>query len=266
MGWDDGFRHAAGYFFVLAVLALIKFLADKIKSARAPKPCIHGLIGPCRGCQIASAERQAASLRLARRTHFESEWEKLRRSEVKRLSNLRLSASTAYFSMEPREFEDAVAKIFRKLGYKVAQTPYVGDGGKDAVAWKDGRKYVIECKRYGSSSATGRRDIQILLAAKNDEGADGAIFVTTGRLTAPALAYVRENGIEYYDEGTFADLVNQAYGRSMNYLEAQTICLECGGKVAVRIKSLGPRPESVPQEQKLRVSRTRSQHQLRYRN
>jgi hypothetical protein len=142
--------------------------------------------------------------------------------------------------MEPREFEDAVAKIFRKLGYKVAQTPYVGDGGKDAVAWKDGIKYVIECKRYGSHSATGRRDIQILMAAKSDEGADGAIFVTTGRLTAPALAYAKENAIEYYDQDKFGDLVNRAYGVAGNYLRAQTICLECGRTVAVRIQKTGP--------------------------
>ena len=67
--------------------------------------------------------------------------------------------------MGSKEFEDSIAKVFRKLGYRVTQTPYSRDGGKDAIAWKDNKKYVIECKRYGTGSSVGRRDLQILLAA-----------------------------------------------------------------------------------------------------
>jgi ssDNA-binding Zn-finger/Zn-ribbon topoisomerase 1 len=130
--------------------------------------------------------------------------------------------------MEPRQFEDAVMRVFRKLGYRVNQTVYVADGGKDAIAWKNKRKYVIECKRYGSRSSTGRRDLQILLAAKHDVEADGAIFVTTGRLTAPAIAYAKENEIECFDKDSFPNLINDAYGSDEDYRMAKTICIECG--------------------------------------
>ena len=235
MGWDDSFRNASGYFLFLAMLALIKFLADKVKAARAPKPCVHGQFGKCPACQAAIEERQAEALRMTRRAHFECEWEKLRRSEVKRLSQKRLRSSEAYFAMEPREFEDAVMIVFRKLGYKVNQTAFVGDGGKDAIAWKNGKKYVIECKRYGMNSASGRRDLQILLAAKHDVEADSAIFVTTGRLTTPALEYAKENCIQYYDKGSFPDLINSAYGETEDLSEVQTICLECGMPTVIQL-------------------------------
>jgi hypothetical protein len=228
MGWDDSFRHAAGFFLALAMLAAIRSLVYRIKAARMPKPCHHGIVGPCKACQAAAEAFRAAGEQNARRTHLGIEWEKLRRAEIKRLSQARLRSSEAYFAMEPREFEDVMMKVFRKLGYKVSQTAYVGDGGKDAIAWKNNRKYVIECKRYGIRSATGRRDLQILLAAKHDVEADGAIFVSTGRFTAPAVVYAKENEIEYYDKGSFPDLINRAYGSPEDYTLAKTICLECG--------------------------------------
>jgi ssDNA-binding Zn-finger/Zn-ribbon topoisomerase 1 len=163
-----------------------------------------------------------------RREGYKKEWERLRRAEIKRLSQARLSSSEAYFAMEPRQFEDSVMRVFRKLGYRVNQTVYVADGGKDAIAWKGKKKYVIECKRYGSRSSTGRRDLQILLAAKHDVEADGAIFVTTGRLTAPAIAYAKDNDIECYDKDSFPNLINHAYGSNEDFSMAKTICLECG--------------------------------------
>jgi len=141
--------------------------------------------------------------------------------------------------MEPREFENAIMKVFRKLEYRVSQTAYVGDGGKDAIAWKGKKKYVIECKRYGNRSATGRRDLQIVLAAKHDVEADGAIFVSTGRLTAPAIAYAKENDIEYYDKDSFPDLINLAYGESEDISTVWTCCLECGRLATVSLVKEG---------------------------
>jgi hypothetical protein len=142
--------------------------------------------------------------------------------------------------MEPREFEDAIMKVFRKLGYRVSQTAFVGDGGKDAIAWKDNKKFVIECKRYGTRSATGRRDLQILLAAKHDAEADSAIFVSTGRFTAPAVAYAEENDIEYFNRDGFPDLINRAYGNPEDYTMAKTICLECGRESYLPLSDDGP--------------------------
>jgi HJR/Mrr/RecB family endonuclease len=101
--------------------------------------------------------------------------------------------------MNERAFEDAIAELFRKLNFKVQQTLYSNDGGKDVIAWKDGRKYVIECKRYSASSVTGRRDLQILLAAMHDEKADGALFITTGKFSSSAIKYAEINKIEVFD-------------------------------------------------------------------
>lgn len=82
--------------------------------------------------------------------------------------------------MSPRQFEDAIAELFKRLGYKVRQTPYSSDGGKDAVAWKDNKKVLIECKRFAINRSVGRRDIQILHSAIVDAKAEEGFYVTTG--------------------------------------------------------------------------------------
>jgi len=215
-------------FFIFIILPLI---IGAINSPRRRElTCAHGATRDCKLCRAEAAEQ-------IRRGGYRQEWEKLRRAEIKRLSQARLRSSEAYFAMGPRDFENAMMKVFRRLGYRVNQTAYVGDGGKDAIAWKGKKKYVIECKRYGDRSATGRRDLQILLAAKHDVEADEAIFVSTGRFTAPAVAYARENDIQYYDRDAFPDLINRAYGETHDFTKAKTICLECGRQIYASIGS-----------------------------
>jgi hypothetical protein len=222
-----------GTIIVLLVIIGLAVL-DAIRTSRPSQlPCKHGVKGHCADC---AKEAEIVEERRER----ERRWELLRRGEVKRLSQLRLKSATAYTSMGPREFEDAIAKLFRKLGFEVEQTPFVHDGGKDMIARKDNKKYVIECKRYGNRSMTGRRDLQILLSAQRDVSADAAIFVSTGRFTGPAIAYAAANQIECYDEAAFPDLVNRAYGEAQTYAFARTICLVCGKECSIRLRKSGP--------------------------
>lgn len=232
-------------FVIVLVLTLVFGLLGKIR--RWSTPCKHGkraFRGECADCveeqeQLARTE-QLEREDLERKEAFEQQWELLRRAEVRRLSLIRLQSARTYKDMNPREFEGAIAILFRQLGYQVKQTAFVRDGGKDLIAWKDGRKYVIECKRYGSRSQTGRRDLQILKAAKDDEHADAAIFVSTGRFSGPAVDYAARNEIELYDEFTFPDLVNRAYKEASKCNFARTICLKCGKESSVRLRRSGP--------------------------
>ena len=59
------------------------------------------------------------------------------------------------------------------MGYDVEQTPYTNDGGRDAVAQKDGRVFLIECKRYAADRTVGRPELQKLFAAMTEANADG---------------------------------------------------------------------------------------------
>ncbi|MBZ5609431.1 MAG: restriction endonuclease [Acidobacteriia bacterium] len=174
----------------------------------------------------------------AEKRRLQNQWElaaereraskELRGREIKRLSEAWLGNANTYLEMPPRQFEDAVAELFRRLGYKVKQTPFTRDGGKDAILRKGGKKYLLECKRYGPAQGVGRRDLQILFAAMHAEGAAGGFCVTTGSFTSTAKEYAAAVNITLYDWSRLAFLVNEAYPESADFSEASVMCRECG--------------------------------------
>jgi HJR/Mrr/RecB family endonuclease len=76
----------------------------------------------------------------------------MRDAELKRLSDAWLALPKSYCDMTPMQFESTICELFRKLGYRVTQTPFSNDGGKDAIAYKDGETFLIECKQYESTN------------------------------------------------------------------------------------------------------------------
>ena len=190
-------------------------------------------------CEICKAKKQQEAQHAAERSRIISESRALELREKRRLSKAWLSHAESYFTMESQEFENAIAALFVKLDYKVQQTPFSNDGGKDAIAWKDDKKYLIECKRYAENQSIGRRDLQILVAAMLEEKAVGGIYVNTGRFTETAIAYALQNRIDLYDRGRLPTLVNTAYGVPIDATRADVMCTECGRIESLTLGSTG---------------------------
>ena len=151
---------------------------------------------------------------------------------MKRLAIARVSKKDFLLSGTPKEFEDTVAAMFEKLGYSVKQTPYSSDGGKDAIAMKDGTKVLIECKRY-EKDLIGRPALQKFYAAVMEEKADKGIFVTTSGFARTALDYefVGSNLIELIDGTTLAHMMIRAFPESSDSEKYAVMCLQCGSRV-----------------------------------
>lgn len=211
------------------------------------KPCPHGVsagwAGACRECQLPREraelerlERQASLAEQQRKAEIQRQAEALRTQEIQRLSHAWLSNSESYYSMTWQQFEDAIAQLFRNLGYQVRQTPRSGDGGKDAILVKDGIKYVVECKRYGEAKCIGRPDLQKFFAAMHHEGAVEAIYVNTGRFSPQAIEYAKTWAVTLYDRDTFPSLVTKAYPVPEPARFARTMCLKCGEIVPLPVE------------------------------
>ncbi|MFJ4965141.1 Restriction endonuclease [Streptomyces sp. ADI96-02] len=103
-----------------------------------------------------------------------------------------------YTAMDPYAFEEAVAGLCRRDGCADADVVGgAGDLGADVLATApDGRRIVIQCKRYGPDNKAGSQDLQRFggtCYAVHE--ADSAIVVSTGGFTEPALAYAEQCGI-----------------------------------------------------------------------
>jgi ssDNA-binding Zn-finger/Zn-ribbon topoisomerase 1 len=228
---------------IAAVGSLSKWIA---KQKRCPHGIRAGATRNCNACVAIEKSRQEEARRQqterARKQEVKDQARKLQQSEIARLSKLWLSNAESYFRMTPRQFEDAIAELFRQLGYTVTQTPFVNDGGKDAIAIKNGRKHLIECKRYSEGRSIGRRDLQIFVAAMHDEGADCGFFINTGTFTRTALEYASKNSITLYDRSQLPSLISEAYPGKIDVSSARIMCEECGHVVEVTI---GDRPVTV---------------------
>ncbi|WP_327259733.1 MULTISPECIES: restriction endonuclease [unclassified Streptomyces] len=108
------------------------------------------------------------------------------------------------------QFEDAVRDLMRRDGCRDAvRVGGGGDLGADVKATDPyGRRWVIQCKhrRNGlAGAAVGTPDLQVLNGtARQVHGADIAVIVTNGRVTAPAVAFAEQQHLHVVDRHTLA--------------------------------------------------------------
>jgi hypothetical protein len=200
------------------------------------RPCSHGVVsgsmGGCPEC-VSERERERRAVELHQRRSAElqrirGEASKLREEEIQSLSKNLMSVADSYLQMTSQQFEDAIAELFRKLGYRVEQTPYSSDGGKDAVAWKDGKKIFIECKRYGANNRVARPDLQAFFGAMKDEDAAAGFYICTGGFTQGAIEFAKRNNIIPYGSDSLPELVSRAYPVQGDISNVRVMCLDCG--------------------------------------
>ncbi|CAM5340382.1 restriction endonuclease [Streptomyces pharetrae] len=103
-----------------------------------------------------------------------------------------------YAALSADAFEQAIADLCARDGCTQVQVVGgAGDLGADVVAWApDGRRVVIQCKRYGDDNKVGSQELQRFGGTcYTVHEADVAVVVTTSDFTAPAEEYAEQCGI-----------------------------------------------------------------------
>ena len=140
-------------------------------------------------------------------------------------------------ALKPTQFEDEIARMFARLGYDVTQTSYSNDFGRDIIALKDGKKYLVECKCYAVGGSSGRPVLQKLHSAMVTDGADGGFFVTTGGFSDPARKFSTANKIELIGPDALVRLMAESkQGKSST--EYKAACYHCGEVVSHDLRDL----------------------------
>ncbi|OKJ09026.1 translation initiation factor IF-2 [Streptomyces sp. CB00316] len=122
-------------------------------------------------------------------------------AEAARPEPLEAAAPVDYAELDPYAFEEAVAGLCRRDGCADAEVVGgAGDLGADVVATTpDGRRLVVQCKRYGPENRAGSQELQRFggtCYAVHE--ADLALVVSTGGFTEPALDYAEQCAILCY--------------------------------------------------------------------
>lgn len=120
------------------------------------------------------------------------------------------------YSLQPREFEILLYRIFQSLGYESEVGPGVGDGGVDVRLLQRGplgdTLTYVQAKRYSPKHPIRLDAVQALRGAVANDGASHGIFVTTSRYLPSAERFARaSNGVlELRDSADVAQWCGQA--------------------------------------------------------
>ncbi|MEI6739556.1 MAG: restriction endonuclease [Gemmatimonadaceae bacterium] len=197
--------------------------------------CPHGLRGGitrhrCNECRLRQQHTKQVQWRETERRRLKANTADalaLRRQEIIRTQMIRLHQLSCLVELTPRDFEKAIALLYHRLGYETHLTPASGDLGADVLARKDGKLYVIECKRFQTGKTIGRPLLQKLHSAMHVRSADAAIFVTTAQFGRNAMDFAAQWDIELVDGSRLVKLFTEAFPESEVDAHFDVMCVDC---------------------------------------
>lgn len=145
------------------------------------------------------------------------------------------------------EFELMVGEAFRRKGYKVEERGGNGpDGGVDLVLYKDGRKTIVQCKRW----SVYRVSVHLIREAYGvmvSEQADECIFVSSGIFTKDARSFASSKPIQLIDGKQLVSLLQDIKRPTLPQVSPTTVkteapqCPDCGKPMIKRLARRGRR-------------------------
>jgi len=126
-------------------------------------------------------------------------WRQLQKPSASRVA----STLEAVGAMTWKDFSSRMETAFRRDGYEVTR---IGAVGADFEMKKDGRKTLLNCKRW-KVGRTGVEPLRELLAARDSHEADEIVYVATGHVTEQAVRYAADKRIRLIQAEDLATLL-----------------------------------------------------------
>ncbi|WP_151734065.1 restriction endonuclease [Paenibacillus tengchongensis] len=123
----------------------------------------------------------------------------------KRAERLKRSGIADIDNMEGIQFERYLGHLFRAQGYKSEVTKAAGDYGADLLIQKDGKKIVVQAKRYNKN--VGIKAVQEAQAAIAHYGASEAWVVSNSDYTAAAYELAQSNRVQLINREALIEMV-----------------------------------------------------------
>ena len=110
---------------------------------------------------------------------------------------LRRSGIREIDAMGGEVFEQYLATLFSRLGYRVELTRFRGDFGGDLVLRKDGVRTAVQAKRHAKT--VGIKAVQEAVGAKAYYECEAAMVVTNSYFSRQAVELAEKAGVELWD-------------------------------------------------------------------
>lgn len=144
----------------------------------------------------------------------------MRSIERKRAERLKKSGIIQIDKMDGVQFEQYLGHLFRSHGYKAEVTQAAGDFGADLVLSKDGRRIVVQAKRY--SKNVGLKAVQEVQGARAHYKASEAWVVTNSNFTQQAFQLAKSNGVRLIGRDELVEMLLQMKEKMSSSKKAPT--------------------------------------------
>lgn len=111
-----------------------------------------------------------------------------------------------WWSLDGWDFEEEVAKVFRKYGYKAKVTRKTRDGGADIVMYFKKKKIIVQCKHYKETASP--ETVRALWGVRDEFNADEVILVASSGVSQPSLNFIKRR--RNYTLYTLQDIIRMA--------------------------------------------------------
>ena len=177
------------------------------------------------------AERQKRRAEMVRREAERARQEAERTRQRKR--------EGYWMSLSGIEFERELGTLYGNLGYSVESTPRSGDQGIDLILRKNGKKTIVQCKRY--KDPAGPAVARELLGSLVASSADNAILACTGGFTQGVKEFVRGKPIALLSTAELAKMGESIQYASKDGPNNPPTCPtpRCGEKMVLRTGKYG---------------------------
>jgi restriction system protein len=118
---------------------------------------------------------------------------------------IRKSGITDIDKMDGRQFEHYLGQLFKGHGYIVNVTKSAGDYGADLVISKDGKKTVVQAKRY--SKNVGLKAVQEAHSSITYYGASEAWVVSNSNYTVAAISLAKSNNVRLITRNELIEMI-----------------------------------------------------------
>ncbi|MGI2294194.1 restriction endonuclease [Paenibacillus sp. GXUN7292] len=122
-----------------------------------------------------------------------------------RTERLKKSGIAEIDKMDGRRFEIYLSHLFKAHGYNVQVTQAAGDFGADLVISKNGKKIIVQAKRY--SKNVGIKAVQEAQAAIAHYGAHEAWVVSNSDYTEAAYSLAKSNGVRLVNREKLIEMI-----------------------------------------------------------
>lgn len=120
--------------------------------------------------------------------------------------------------LEPQEFENLLAHLFRKMEYIVEETQYSRDGGIDLIIRLEkfglSHSWIVQAKRY--SQPVGVKDVREYSSLKYRDRVDGVIIVTTSTFTKDGYEEAAQHNVKLIEGNLLVEMLNHYMQKACN--------------------------------------------------